>query len=74
MGEEVQDRGYALTSGGVIPGVTSVAAPVFTAGESLPLAVAVALPARTATGAEIDRVVGALLSITATMSSELGAR
>ncbi|MCD2191168.1 IclR family transcriptional regulator [Actinomycetospora soli] len=74
IGEEVRDRGYAVTSGGVIPGVTSIAAPVFTAGESLPLAVAVALPARAATDEEIDRVVGALLSVTATMSSELGAR
>src|SRR3954447_7771486 len=48
---EVLRDGYALTSGGVIPGVTSVAAPVFTAAGPLPLVVALAMPAR-ATAAE----------------------
>jgi DNA-binding IclR family transcriptional regulator len=34
---DVLRDGVAVTSGGVIPGVASLAAPVFTAGESLPL-------------------------------------
>ena len=43
---EVLRDGYALTSGGVIPGVASVAAPVFTAGAPMPLVVGLVLPAR----------------------------
>jgi DNA-binding IclR family transcriptional regulator len=70
--EEVRRRGYALTSGGVVPGVASLAAPVFTTGESLPLVVALALPAREATDAVVDEVAVALLETTAAMSAELG--
>lgn len=65
-------EGVALTSGGVVPGVTSLAAPVFAAGESLPLAVAIALPAREATSSVVADVTTALLEATATMSAELG--
>ncbi|WP_410631624.1 IclR family transcriptional regulator [Amycolatopsis sp. cmx-4-83] len=64
--------GVAVTSGGVVPGVSSVAAPVFAAGESLPLAVALALPAREATDAVLADVTAALLETTAAMSAELG--
>ncbi|WP_410574801.1 IclR family transcriptional regulator [Amycolatopsis sp. cmx-4-61] len=64
--------GVAVTSGGVVPGVSSVAAPVFAAGESLPLAVALALPAREATDAVVTDVTAALLETTAAMSAELG--
>jgi DNA-binding IclR family transcriptional regulator len=70
--DEVRRRGYALTSGGVVPGVASVAAPVFTTGESLPLVVALALPARTATDDVVEQVAAALLETTAAMSAELG--
>ena len=65
-------NGVALTSGGVVPGVTSVAAPVFAAGESLPLAVALAIPVREATEAMVADVTTALLEATAAMSAELG--
>ena len=61
----------ALTSGGVIPGVTSVAAPVFTAG-SLPLVVAIALPARVATEEVLAAVTAELRSTTVAMSAEVG--
>lgn len=43
---EVLRDGVATASGGVIPGVTSVAAPVFTAGDSLPLVATLVMPAR----------------------------
>jgi DNA-binding IclR family transcriptional regulator len=69
--ETVQRDGVALTSGGVIPGVTSVAAPVFTAG-SLPLVVAIALPARVATDEVLAAVTAELRSTTTAMSAELG--
>lgn len=74
VGAEVRENGYAFTTGGVIPGVASLAAPVFTAGESLPLTIAVALPACSATVEETDRVAAELLTITTRMSEEFGAR
>ena len=64
--------GWALTSGGVVPGVSSLAAPVFTANESLPLVVAIALPARLATDEVITILSAELLATTSTMSAELG--
>ena len=64
--------GWALTSGGVVPGVSSLAAPVFTANESLPLVVAIALPARLATNEVITILSAELLATTSTMSAELG--
>lgn len=70
--EVIRDRGYALTSGTVIPGVASVAAPVFDSAGSLSLAVSVAMPA---TWADADAVAGVatdLLVTTRAVSAELG--
>lgn len=69
---DVLRTGIARTSGGVIPGVASVAAPVFAAAESFPLAVAVVLPARVATPATLDSISRSLLELTAALSRELG--
>lgn len=69
---DVRRDGVAITSGGVIPGVASVAAPVFTTGESLPLVVALALPSRLASEPVIAHVSQELLTTTAAMSAELG--
>ena len=69
---EVRRAGVAVTSGSVVPGVVSVAAPVFTTAEAVPLAVSIALPARQATAGELDRVTAALLDATRAMSAELG--
>ena len=55
---DVRICGYALTSGGFIPGVTGVAAPVFGVGECLPLVVAIAMPARQGAGGSDGRTVG----------------
>lgn len=68
----VLDNGYATTAGGVIPGLFSVAAPVFTAGDSLPLAVSVAIPQTMATEEEVRQVTDDLLRTTAAMSQDLG--
>jgi DNA-binding IclR family transcriptional regulator len=70
---EVKDRGYALTSGGVIPGVTSVAAPVFGAGETLPLVISVAMPARNADAETVAAVAAELLATTAAIDADSGA-
>ena len=69
---DVLRTGTAVTSGGVIPGVTSVAAPVAAGGDSLPLVVGIALPARQATAEEVERVSGELLATTAQIAVELG--
>lgn len=68
----VLQHGYASTSGGVIPGIYSIAAPVFTTGDMLPLAVSVALPSRMITPALLRTVTGHLLEITRAMSEDLG--
>lgn len=68
----VRRDGYALTTGGVIPGVSSVAAPVFTGAGPLPLAVALVLPATEATDAVVTEVTAELLATTRAMSAELG--
>lgn len=70
---EVRKRGVAVTSGGVIPGVTSVAAPVFPAGESMPLAIAVVLPARLADDETMSRIEQELRRTTSAISADLGA-
>jgi len=64
--------GWALTSGGVVPGVSSLAAPVFTTGDSLPLVVAIVLPARHATDELVETLAAELLAATSAMSAELG--
>ena len=70
--EDVRRDGFAVTSGGVIPGVASVAAPVFTTGGSLPLAVALALPAQHATLEVLRDISAQLLETTKAMSAEIG--
>jgi DNA-binding IclR family transcriptional regulator len=69
---EVLRDGYAVTADLVIPGVTSVAAPVFTAAGGLPLVVALALPAREAGEQAVADAVAELLGTTQAMSAELG--
>lgn len=68
----VLHRGLAVTSGGLIPGIASVAAPVFPAGESLPLVVAVVLPVSAVKPGTLDSVSQEVLDSTRTMSRELG--
>jgi DNA-binding IclR family transcriptional regulator len=67
---EVRERGYALTSGGVIPGVTSIAAPVVGSGETL--AISIAMPARSATVETLAAVTAELLATTAAIDADNG--
>lgn len=69
---EVLRDGVATVRGGVIPGVLSVAAPVFTAVESLPLVVAVAMPMAQAGAAAVAAVAAELRTTSTAMSAELG--
>jgi DNA-binding IclR family transcriptional regulator len=68
----VRQDGVALTSGGLVPGVASLAAPVFTAVDSLPLVVALALPIREATEEVLAGLADELRATTAAISAELG--
>ncbi|MEU8789730.1 IclR family transcriptional regulator [Streptomyces sp. NPDC048643] len=65
-------KGVASTVGGVIPGITSVAAPVFTAGESFPLVVTLVMPVRGVTEQDVERLSSELLTSTRAMSEVLG--
>ncbi|MFF7334980.1 helix-turn-helix domain-containing protein [Streptomyces sp. NPDC008150] len=65
-------EGVASTVGGVIPGVTSAAAPVFTAGESFPLVVTLVMPARGVTERDVADLSAELLRSTRAMSEVLG--
>lgn len=68
----IRDQGYAVTSGGVIPGIVSVAAPVFAAGDPMPLAVSVVLPAIESTTEHLEELTRQLLDTTAAASTDLG--
>ncbi|MFJ8025739.1 IclR family transcriptional regulator [Streptomyces sp. NPDC096311] len=70
---EVRKTGVAITSGGVVPGVTSIAAPVLTSGSPLPVVVAVVMPARHATGSSIESASAALLETVRAIADEMGA-
>lgn len=69
---QVLERGVAITSGGVIPGVASIAAPVFPAGESIPLVVAIVFPSRLADEATIAELSAELVRTTAAIGADLG--
>lgn len=68
----VRENRYGISSGGVIAGLLSYAAPVFTASDALPLAVAIVFPRLNLPPAEISRGRTLLLETTAAISRELG--
>jgi DNA-binding IclR family transcriptional regulator len=70
--EQVHAQGHAETHGGVIPGIISVAAPVFAAGDPLPLAVSVVLPESAGTPDHLAEVTRELHTTVAEASHELG--
>ncbi len=69
---EVTSRGFALNTGTLIPGVVSLAAPVFATGSSFPLVVALAVPLVHASAEVIASLVTQLLAASESMSAELG--
>lgn len=69
---EVARTGVAKTVDGVIPGLVTLAAPVFTTGSSVPLAVALTLPTSLSTPALLETVTAELLASTRRMTAELG--
>jgi DNA-binding IclR family transcriptional regulator len=69
---EVLELRVAVTSGSLIPGLASIAAPVFGAADSLPLVVALALPTRLADSATMTELRVELLRTTALIAADLG--
>ncbi|WP_445408415.1 IclR family transcriptional regulator domain-containing protein [Streptomyces albidoflavus] len=69
---ETRREGVAATVGGVIPGVTPLAAPVFTAGDSLPLVVTLVMPSRGLTDTTLTELGEELRETARTMSEQLG--
>ncbi len=68
---QVRHDGFAVTSGGVIPGVASVAAPVMPPDGVPSLAVAVALPARFADAGTLAGIADDLCATTRAMAQRL---
>jgi DNA-binding IclR family transcriptional regulator len=64
--------GFALTAGGVLAGVSSVAAPVFAAADSLPLVIALVFPTRLATPETVAYLTGEVRTTAEAVSAELG--
>lgn len=70
--DETRAAGVARTDGAILPGISTVSAPVFTAGDALPLVVTIALPTSQATASALRVSTARLLKATAAMSAELG--
>ena len=68
----VRGEGVAFTSGTLVPGLASLAAPVFGAGSALPLCVGVVLPTQMATPKVLRSIREELLATTAAISAALG--
>lgn len=69
---DVRRNGLAFTSGGLIPGLVSVAAPVETTPMSPLLVVAIAMPKAAATPAVLSDITADLLATTTAISTALG--
>jgi DNA-binding IclR family transcriptional regulator len=61
-----------VTAGGVLAGVSSVAAPVFAAADSLPLVIALVFPTRLATPDTVAYLAGEVRATAEAVSAELG--
>jgi len=69
---QIREQGHVVTHSGVIPGIISVAAPVFAAGDPLPLAVSVVLPETLGTPDHLAEVTRDLRDTVVAASHELG--
>jgi DNA-binding IclR family transcriptional regulator len=68
----VQRSGVAITQDGVVPGISSISAPIFASGDSLPVVVSVVIPDDEFTTAEQARVSKLILDTAALIARELG--
>jgi DNA-binding IclR family transcriptional regulator len=68
----MHEDGVAVTTGGVIPGVSSVSAPAFSGSDNLPVCVSVVMPGQVLDAGETARVSERLLATTRLISADLG--
>ncbi|MFD2414877.1 IclR family transcriptional regulator [Amycolatopsis pigmentata] len=71
--QQVRDSGYSLTTGGVIPGLAAIAAPVFGPGLGLALVMSITLPTAALTRSVESQLVTALTNAAAELARDLGA-
>jgi DNA-binding IclR family transcriptional regulator len=69
---KVLDEGVAIVTGTIIPGLAAISAPVFSAGDSLPLVVTLILPARLADSTSMPQLEAELLQTAKVMTDDLG--
>lgn len=69
---EVRETGVAVTTGGVIPGITSISAPVRTAADSSLLVVTIVFPREQVSRSELEHARVHLSRMAQTVSHELG--
>ncbi len=69
---EVRETGVAVTTGGVIPGITSISAPVRTAADASLLVVTVVFPREQVSRSDLERARVHLARMAQTVSRELG--
>lgn len=72
MQDEVREQGHAITHGGVIPGIASLAAPVFAANDPMPLAMSIVLPESVGTAEHLAELAEILHETVTGASRELG--
>jgi len=68
----VQRNGVAVTQDGVVPGISSISAPVYASGDSLPVVLSVVLPDEEFTQEEQARVTRLVLGTAELIARELG--
>lgn len=68
----VKRQGYALTHGGVIPGIASVAAPIFAVNDPMPLAISIVLPEADGSTEHLAELTEILRTAVRDASRELG--
>lgn len=70
--DEVRTTGFAVSTGGVIPGITSVSAPIRTAADASLLVTTVVFPREEVGHAELEQARGHLARMSQAVSRELG--
>lgn len=72
MLSDVRASGYSVTTGGVIPGLSAIAAPVFASGPGLALVLGIAVPTYVLTAGVMKSLVGHLCGAAAAITHDLG--
>lgn len=70
--DNVREAGYSLTTGGVIPGLSAIAAPVFASGPGVALVLGIAVPTHALTPAVTRTLIKDLKSASLAITRDLG--